>query len=112
MIDIAVTCPATGSRLRLLNSNRIPGAAARQQYLEKVSKYKNAAHDEFTVVPFVIETGGYIHRVAREYLDTIAANGDNATKIAVRNCYSVICRELTYSQTNMLVRYNKQHSRF
>ena len=112
MIDIAVTGPATNCRVRDLHTDCIPGASAQRQYLDKVEKYRNAAHDEFTVVPFVIETGGYIHHVARKYLDDIAANGDNVTKIAVRHCYSVICRELTYSQTNMLVKYNEQHSRF
>ena len=104
-----VTCPATKSKVETNQTDEVPGRAAQLGYNMKMAKYSKVDQSTFTVLPFVIETGGRIHHKACEWLDAIAEDGNLATRIAVKNIYKNITRKLQFLQADMLWRFNKKH---
>ena len=75
MIDVMITSPATAHKVTESQTHMKPGRAAQLGYNAKIHKIADADETKFTILPFIIKTGGRIHEKVFEWLDSIAENG-------------------------------------
>ena len=110
MVDIMITGPATSFKVKTHETHLYPGRAAQLGFTGKKSKWRNAdiEETEFKLLPFVIETGGRIHKAACQWLDAIAKGGDMGTCLAVKQVYKAIARQLNFMQADMLHQYHRR----
>ena len=110
MVDIMITGPATSFKVKTHETHLYPGRAAQLGFTGKKSKWRNAdiEETEFKLLPFVIETGGRIHKAACQWLDGIAKGGDMSTCLAVKQVYKAIARQLNFMQADMLHQYHRR----
>ena len=110
LIDVIITGPATMNKVTQHSTHLIPGQAAQLGYNGKKSKWRLAGIEEteFKLLPFVIETGGRIHKAACQWLDAIAKGGDMGTCLAVKQVYKAIARQLNFMQADMLHQYHRR----
>ena len=110
MVDIMITGPATSCKVNTHETHLYPGRAAQLGFTVKKSKWRNAGIEEteFKLLPFVIETGGRIHKAACQWLDAIAKGGDMGTCLAVKQVYKTIARQLNFMQADMLHQYHRR----
>lgn len=108
-VDVSISCPATPARV-LEGADRIQGVAAEKSFRKKLAKYApvfvgrplTAADDALPgFIPFIVETGGFIHPKSTEWLDNILA----ATPANVSRCYRKIARTLARHHGPMLFKF-------
>ena len=112
MIDVMITNPATSTKVDTDQSHLKPGITATRAYNVKLSKYKDIHHDEFIVLPFIIETGGRIHKAACNWIDSLVQEDDdnNITRRLIKSTYRKITSTLMFKQGAMLHRYLEQQA--
>lgn len=72
LLDVAIVCPSTRTMVSTSHTDKIQGIAARKKYGEKIRKYKSHFRDDTReFIPFIIESGGYIHEKAIKFLESI-----------------------------------------
>lgn len=109
-VDLTVTCPATTTMVEH-DSHKQQGVAARRAHRRKLQKYApilqggRPLHAEANAipgfVPFVIETGGYVHRQSREWLDNLLSEEPQT----LSRCYRSMLGELMRCQATMMAKY-------
>ena len=104
LLDIGITCPATASNVNINHSDIIPGVAAKQYHALKLRKYSKLGLDPNTIVPFIIETGGRLHDVARDFVDDIVGD-DHASR---RQIFKAISDSLHHQQAYMMATWAKE----
>ena len=92
-------------------SHKQQGIAAQRAYRRKLQKYARillrgqplrANMDAIPgFVPFVIETGGYVHHQSREWLDNLLSEEPQT----LSRCYRSILGELMRCQATMMAKY-------
>ena len=112
MIDVMVTNPATSTKINTQQSHLKPGITAARAYNVKLSKYKDVQQSEFRFLPFIIETGGRIHKAACNWLDSLIQEDDdnNITRRLIKSTYRRITSTLMFKQGAMLHRYLEQQA--
>ena len=89
--------------------------AARKRYDEKIGKYgeiitqynnenPNVVLDTFTVVPFVLETSGYFHEKALDFLDRVAEHCQEVKKYQKENVKSYFLNVLSICYQTQVAR--------
>lgn len=109
LIDVCVTCPATLSHVTA-GSDRIQGTAANKAHRVKLRKYAPVLlgrpleeHEDVVpgFIPFVVETGGFIHPRSTAWLDALA---QGQTSMLPR-IYNKVAEALTRHNGCMLAKY-------
>ena len=68
IIDVSVTYPCSDAAIRNFKSDQRKGAAAARIFDAKYNKYAEVAGDRYKMIPFVLETFGYIHPKSEGFL--------------------------------------------
>ena len=100
LLDVGITCPATTRSVTTLKTHLKPGAAGEAYHAKKAIKY--AATDRY--VPFIIETGGRLHDVARDFIDELVDEGEQENRGAKRRIFRTITGTLERIQRYMMAR--------
>jgi hypothetical protein len=109
-VDVTIACPATLVMVSKHDSHRVQGVAAERSYRRKLQKYcpvfrgRALRPDDDSVpgfLPFVVETGGFIHPRSVAWLDRLLEH--DAT--ALKGCYSKVLGELQRQQGLMLAKH-------
>ena len=107
ILDIGITCPATASHVKR-GSHKIPGIAAKQYHATKLKKY---ADSPTHFVPFIIETGGRLHDVARDFIDDIVDEKVDGQRGMKTRIFKGIADALHFSQSYMLAAHIEELSK-
>ena len=112
MIDVMITNPATSTKVNMEHSHLKPGITAARAYKIKMRKYRDIRQDEFIVLPFIIETGGRIHKAACNWIDSLVQEDDNnnITRRLIKSMYRKITSTRMFKQGAMIHRYLEQQA--
>ena len=106
-VDVHVTCPATAAQVNE-GSHLVQGTAADRAYQRKLAKYapvlggvrnrEGRLESVQQFQPFIVETGGLVHRKSVEWLDALLVDGPRA----LAKCYSIVMETLDRNHGKML----------
>ena len=106
-VDVQVTCPATFAQVNE-GSHLVQGTAADRAYRRKLAKYApvlGGVHNSDGQLesvqqfqPFIVETGGLVHRKSASWLETLLVDAPRA----LAKCFSVITETLDRHHGKML----------
>ena len=106
-VDVQVTCPATAAQVNE-GSHLVQGTAADRAYQRKLAKYapvlggvrnrEGRLESVQQFQPFIVETGGLVHRKSVEWLDALLVDAPRA----LAKCYSIVMETLDRNHGKML----------
>ena len=105
-MDVSITCCMEGAgRGQLIpptsleNSKKEKGKAAKKVYNDKVRDYKGLFTrlnlDQFSIVPFVFESTGFLHEKSMDLLETVAQRAEEVKKIPRENMFTFFKKRLS-----------------
>jgi hypothetical protein len=106
-LDIGVTCPASRNKVTVNQTHLVPGAAAAAYHVIKANKYANLPAD-IHYLPFIVETGGRLHIVARDFINQLIDKADMQNRGLRSKAFSAISSSLCKDQSHMLATIVKQ----
>ncbi len=106
LVDVSITCCMEGAgRGQLIpptsleNSKKEKGKAAKKVYNDKVRDYKGLFTrlnlDQFSIVPFVFESTGFLHEKSMDLLETVAQRAEEVKKIPRENMFTFFKKRLS-----------------
>ena len=106
-VDVQVPCPATAAQVNE-GSHLVEGTAADRAYQRKLAKYapvlggvrnrEGQLESVQNFQPFIVETGGLVHRKSIEWLDALLVDAPRA----LAKCYSIVMETLDRNHGKML----------
>ena len=104
MLDVGVVCPATHSMVSGKATDKYPGRAAQIYAAKKKQTYVHVQN----FVPFVVETGGRLHKDATDFVCRIIDDGVEDYKMERRRVFQCVAQALERQHAYMLSQLVKE----